>query len=111
MRILEHYNIEYEYQKNFKWAKRYRYDFYLPTLNVVIECQGEQHFMPVDFAGKGEEWAKKQFEKNIKSDKIKKDLCNDNNVGIYYINYYDENIEDKIKKLITKYDNENNKLC
>ena len=41
--------------------------------------------MPVDFAGKGEEWAKKQFEKNIKSDKI--------------------------KKLITEYDNKNNKLC
>ena len=111
MRILEHYNIEYEYQKKFKWAKRYRYDFYLPTLNVVIECQGEQHFMPVDFAGKGEEWAKNNLKKNIKSDKIKKDLCNDNNIGIYYINYYDENIEDKIKKLIIEYDNKNNKLC
>jgi very-short-patch-repair endonuclease len=111
MRILEHYNIEYECQKKFKWSKRYRYDFYLPTLNVVIECQGEQHFTPVDFAGKGEKNAIKELEKNIKRDKIKKDLCNDNNVGIYYINYYDENIEDKIKKIITKYDNENNKLC
>ena len=100
MRILEHYNIEYECQKKFKWSKRYRYDFYLPTLNVVIECQGEQHFTPVDFAGKGEKNAIKELERNIKRDKIKKDLCNDNNVGIYYINYYDENIEDKIKNII-----------
>lgn len=111
MRILEHYNIEYECQKKFKWSKRYRYDFYLPTLNVVIECQGEQHFKPTDFASKGEEWANNQFKKIIKSDKIKKDLCNDNNIGIYYINYNDENIEDKIKKIITEYDNKNNKLC
>ena len=111
MRLLEDYNIIYEYQKKFNWSKTYRYDFYLPTLNIVIECQGEQHFTPVDFAGRGKKWAINEFKKNIKKDKIKKDLCNDNNIGIYYINYNDENIKDKIKKIITEYDNKNNKLC
>ena len=109
MQALEKYGIKYEYQKKFKWSKRQIFDFFLPSYNIVLECQGVQHFKPTDFAGKGMEWAKKEFQKNIKRDTTKKQMCECNNLDIHYINY-DENIEDKIKKILSIYDNKNNCL-
>ena len=41
-----------------------RPDFIIPSLKIWIEFDGIQHFEPTDFAGKGEEWANKQFEIN-----------------------------------------------
>ena len=108
-KLLEDNKIEYEYQKKFKWSKRQIFDFFLPSYNIVLECQGVQHFKPTDFAGKGMEWAKKEFQKNIKRDTNKKQMCECNNLDIHYINY-DENIEDKIKKILSIYDNKNNCL-
>ena len=47
----------------FKNGKGYQsLDLYLPDFNIAIECQGIQHFKPIDFGGKGEKWAKKSFE-------------------------------------------------
>ena len=109
MQALEKYGIKYEYQKKFKWSKRQIFDFFLPSYNIVLECQGIQHFKPTDFAGKGMEWAKKEFQKNIKRDNTKKQMCECNNLDIHYINY-DENIEDKIKKILSIYGNKNNCL-
>lgn len=71
-------------RKTFIWLENLRLDFYLPDYNIAIECQGEQHFVPVDFAGRGEEWAKKQLEENIKRDKHKEELCNENNIKLLY---------------------------
>lgn len=54
--------IKFETEKTFEWLKnegQLRLDFYLPDYNIAIECQCEQHFKPIDFAGKGIEWAKK----------------------------------------------------
>lgn len=59
---LEKHNIKYIFQaskKDIKWIDNLRLDFYLPDYKVAIECQGEQHFIPVDFAGRGIEWAKR----------------------------------------------------
>ena len=39
------------------------YDFYLPDYDLGIECQGEQHFRPIDFGNKGEFFSHKMFEK------------------------------------------------
>ena len=51
---------------------------------MSIECQGGQHFFPVDFAGKGVEWACKEFDKLIKRDKRKKALCEEHGVKLLY---------------------------
>ena len=64
--------IEYEYQKRFIWLGKQSLDFYLPKYNIAIECQGEQHFKPVDFGGKGIKWATEQFQYNVKKDEQKK---------------------------------------
>ena len=72
--LFEKNNIKYEQEKNFEWLKRDNYnlslDFYLPDYNTAIECQGEQHFKPIDFYG-GEE----KFKRVLENDLLKIKLC------------------------------------
>ena len=70
-------------------------DFYLPEYSVAIECQGIQHFEPIEFFG-----GKKTFEYIKILDKNKFILCNENNINLFYINY-DDKLEDKIKELVS----------
>jgi very-short-patch-repair endonuclease len=90
-KILEDNKIEYEYQKKFEWLGNQRLDFYLPKHKIAIECQGGQHYKPVDFGGKGEEWAKKLFEKTKKLDRIKLNKVKENNIRMLYINEDNKN--------------------
>jgi hypothetical protein len=83
---IEHFltknNIKFEYQKRFKWLGRQSLDFYLPDYNIAIECQGKQHFEPVEYFG-----GEKGLIEIKKRDTIKKELCKKNNVKlIYYSN-------------------------
>lgn len=78
-------------------------DFYIPEYNFAIECQGEQHYKPVDFANKGEEWAKMKFEQIKNNDKRKSILCKENNVKLYYIKY-NENVVEKLNKILKNYE-------
>ena len=84
MNYLDEHEIAYDYQKHFKWLEMQSLDFYLPVYNVGIECQGEQHFFPVDFANKGVEWACKEFNKTISRDKRKKLLCEKHSIKLLY---------------------------
>ena len=45
--IFNQLNEEYIYQlskSDFKWCGYFRYDFYLPKYNIIIEVNGEQHY-------------------------------------------------------------------
>lgn len=45
--ILEQLKIEYIYQlskSNFTWCQQYRYDFYLPKYDMIVETHGVQHY-------------------------------------------------------------------
>lgn len=83
MTLFEKYNITFEAQKSFEWLRngknKYFLDFYLPQYNIAIECQGRQHFKPINFFG-GQEG----YEKTLMRDKKKLKLCNDNNIQILY---------------------------
>lgn len=59
-------------------------DFFIPSMMVGIECQGEQHFKPVDFANKGDVWANELFEKNLLRDKYKYALCENKGIKLLY---------------------------
>lgn len=51
---LDKVGIKYEREysvSNFGDKNRYRYDFYLPTLNIVIEFHGRQHYKAIDYFG------------------------------------------------------------
>ena len=47
MSLLNQLDIKYIYQlskKHFDWCKNFRYDFYLPDYNCIIETNGGQHY-------------------------------------------------------------------
>ncbi|GGD27058.1 hypothetical protein [Flavobacterium orientale] len=93
--ILDKKNVNYERQKRFKWLGRQSLDLYLPEYNLAIECQGIQHFKPVDFAGKGERWANQSFEKVKERDDIKLRKCLAYNVKMIYVIDNEEYLENK----------------
>lgn len=89
-KILKEKNIIYEKQKKFEWLKNngdLKLDFYLSDYNIAIECQGIQHYKPVDFGNKGVEFAEEEFRKTIIRDNIKKTLCEAHNVTVIYIKH------------------------
>lgn len=107
--LLQENNIDYIQQHTFKWLKhqrKLRLDFFLPSFNIAIECQGIQHFEEEHFGS--------THDQNILPtiqflDKLKLDLCSKHNITmIYYANYqYDfpyEVITDKAN-IITKIKN------
>jgi len=59
----------------------------------LIEFQGEQHFRPVEYFG-----GKKAYLTLSQNDKIKRDYCNNKNIKLFIINYYD-NLEEKLKEI------------
>lgn len=96
--FLEHNNIDYEFQYHYDNDNHLStLDFYLIKYNIGIECQGEQHFIPIDFAGRGKEWAQQMLTENKERDRLKSLKCKTNDIRlIYYTNkqyekYFEEN--------------------
>jgi hypothetical protein len=93
--ILDKQNVKYERLKRFKWLGRQSLDLYLPEHNIAIECQGIQHFKPIDFAGKGKNWANQLFEETKKRDDTKLKKCLANNIKMIYVIDNEEYLENK----------------
>ena len=98
--------IKYEFHAHPKFLGGLELDFYLPEINLAIECQGRQHYEPVNYFG-----GIRGFESIIIRDKEKKQICDGNNVEILYYtkqNVIGENIfsqkEEIIKKIKQRYD-------
>ncbi len=89
LNYLEENNLEYSTQKIFKTLPRKRFDFFLEKFNTIIEFDGVQHFEEVDFAGKGNDWAKEQFKRTKTNDKIKNQYCKQYNIKLIRIPYWD----------------------
>ena len=99
---LESRNINYVYQKKFSTCldkKQLPFDFYLPEFNLCIEYDGVQHFKPIDFANKGEEWAIEQFHIVQYHDSIKNQYCEDNNIYLLRIPYF-KDIDEELQKFL-----------
>lgn len=107
-RILEYLisnNVNYISQYKFEDCKDSRplpFDFYLPDYNICIEYDGEQHFHPVDFTSKGIEKAEELHLGVKKRDEIKTQYCEDNNIELLRIPYWNysnikEILENKLK--------------
>lgn len=97
--FLTNHNIEFVKEKKFdscKYKKPLRFDFYLPSYNICIEYDGEQHYKPIDFANKGQEWATELYQQNIERDLIKNQYCKDNNIKILRIPYWKTNYIENI---------------
>ena len=89
--ILDKYNILYKRQKRFKDCKNklpLPFDFYLPTYNTCIEYQGQQHYKSINSAHYTDEETLKNTQYH---DTIKKQYCEDNNIKLIIIPYWDKN--------------------
>ena len=80
MRMLSDNSINYVFQKKFKWMGKLSLDFFLTDYNIAIECQGKQHFIPINYFG-GQDSFKSLIERDIK----KQQLCKEHNIKVLYL--------------------------
>lgn len=83
-KCLKDKKINFEYQKHFEWLGHKSLDFYFPTIKTAIECQGEQHFVPVLFHSGNKDEERKTFDKIQHDDIEKYNLCLKNDVKLIY---------------------------
>lgn len=88
-------NIKTQYEfPDCKYKKVLRFDACDIDNMILFEYQGQQHYYPVDFAGKGHEWAEEQFQLNKIRDNIKDDYCKKNNIPLIKIPYWEFDMMD-----------------
>lgn len=87
--------IKFDLHKWFSWLNNGKshksLDFYLPDYSAAIECQGIQHFKPIDFFG-----GKKMYEIQSKNDIEKYELCKENGIDVKYFSNFDEKCNYKV---------------
>ena len=99
-KYLNQLEIEFIEQKRFEECRNILplpFDFYIPSLNMCIEYDGEQHFLKGCFGDtKGQVLLETQ-----KRDNIKTQYCLDNNIKLIRIPYWEfNNIENILKQAI-----------
>jgi hypothetical protein len=90
LKFLQENNIAFEPQKRFKNCKvKYPlpFDFYLTTLNICIEYDGEQHYLP------SKTWGGIEYLKIVQErDNIKTKFCIDSKINLIRIKYNDDKL-------------------
>lgn len=96
--FLTNNNIKYEFNRPvFEWLifeKKMKPDFWLPDYNLVIEYNGEQHYMPIEQFG-GEDG----FKVTQLRDELKRKQLNEHGVDLLEIPYWEYN---NISKILDK---------
>ena len=98
-------------QKKFKWLNGKSLDIYIPSMNIAVEYQGRQHFVPVSIYG-----GEKHFLKQKQRDIDKYNECKEHNIKLFYFskekeipNEYLDIIyteEEELLKAINSYNNQ-----
>lgn len=113
-------NIQFIDEKSWDWLvyinKQYA-DMYLPEYNVVIECQGKQHFESIEYYDKTY-----NLEERKKRDENKLKLCIEHGIKVYYYSNLStknkaykypykvyEDLNELLKDIKEDFNNENNK--
>lgn len=94
---LEEHNIPYERQykiEDCRDKKSLPFDYYLPTINKMIEYDGKQHFEPIEHFG-----GQDAFEIRVKHDNIKNEYCKNNGISLLRIPYY-KNVEEELNNFL-----------
>ncbi len=108
--LLFKYFFEWEITKGkkiwdeYKNYKHRRYcDFWLKkdNIKIIVEYDGEGHFMPVCFNGISFKKAEKGFKRTQLKDKLDAQFCKENNIILHRIKY-DQDKEKSIKELFKK---------
>ena len=94
-------NINYIKEKRFDQCRNILplpFDFYLPDHNVCIECDGIQHYKPIEYFG-----GLDSFNKRVKLDEIKSKFCLDNDIKLIRIHYGNKDLDSLLSFLFTRY--------
>lgn len=100
--VLEQLGTHFINEKSFDWSLRKRYDFYIPSLNCIIEAHGQQHYNDAGFM-------KNHNSNDIENDNIKRNLALNNGIDYYIEIDCSKSDCEFIKNNI--YDSELSKLC
>jgi very-short-patch-repair endonuclease len=77
-----------------------RFDFYLPEYNIVIECDGAQHFRSIN-----SEWnSKTKLQETRARDKAKQQYCEEHGITLLQIPFWDHTAlsKENLKKVISE---------
>lgn len=78
------------------------YDFYIPSFNLLIEYQGEQHYQHIKF-DKTIEYGKRRLKNQQMNDSIKREYAKKHNIELLEIHYWDfDNIEQILESRLLK---------
>lgn len=90
VQILRRESIKFEREKTYDDLRRgkYRFDFYIPEDNILIEIDGQFHFKPI--------LGRAALLKQQEHDRRKNSYCLANNIKLYRVPYWEV---DNIKKV------------
>jgi very-short-patch-repair endonuclease len=106
--------VEVEYHKPIKSfvsteTKKYNVDFYLPTLNVIIEYNGAQHYIPIRFGNITKQRAEDKFLNQKYRDNYIRKFCTDNHITLVEIDGRFLNgkklksfLQDELRKILSR---------
>lgn len=101
-KFLDSINVSYHEQKKFKPLGQLKFDFFIPSLNLLIEFDGKQHYFPISWTKKKS--PEEQFSLIVSRDAIKTKFAIDNNIRLERIRY-DENLEQRLNEIFECHDN------
>lgn len=111
-KFLKEHNISYKTEYSFNDLiscnsnKKLRFDFAIfnkEKLVALIEYDGQQHYQPIEYYG-----GEKAFINRTMNDNLKNIYCDNHNILLIRIGYYD-NIQDKLNKILGEIIDEYNK--
>lgn len=76
--------IPYEREKTFSWSQKKRYDFYIPSLNCIIETHGLQHYVETTWGSKIKR-SPNTLSDTTKNDENKRKIAKDNGILNYIV--------------------------
>ena len=79
--ILKERNIDYAHDVRTEWSGTKRYDFYISSLNMIIETHGSQHYRVEGSWNKTEE----SYLQQVENDKYKEELALRNSIEHYVV--------------------------
>ena len=101
-KYLDNNNIEYREQYKFnncKFKKCLPFDFYIPSLNTIIEYDGRQHYEIVEWFGGLDGFVDTKIR-----DIVKTLYCKENNIKLIRIPYWDfDNIEEILDRELEEF--------
>lgn len=75
--LLKMIGLDFKSEKTFNWSNGKQYDFYIPSLNMIIEMNGIQHYKETPRG--------RSLKEEQENDKYKKELALTNNIDKYIV--------------------------